>query len=239
MLKVMVKRILRRLGFDLRRYSPVAQEGAHRMIMLRKHGINLIFDVGANSGQFGKSLREEGYWGRIVSFEPLSAAREQLVNASRNDPLWEVAPRAAIGSEDGEISINISANSVSSSVLGMLDNHVNAAPESRYVGSERVPLRRLDSLVAEYLRPDSVPLLKIDTQGYEDRILQGARESLPRVQGVQLELSIVPLYQGQKLFDEMLEQLKVSGFQLWAIWPAFTDPASGRLLQVDAIFFRG
>ncbi len=238
MLKYLVKRTIRQLGFDLRRYHPSSSEDARFIAMLSAHRVNLVLDVGANIGQFGASLRNAGYRGRIVSFEPLAAAREQLLMASRGDSLWDIAPRAAIGNEDGEIEIHVAGNSVSSSVLKMLDSHASAAPESIYVNSEKVPLRRLDTLSAKYFQPDSVSFLKIDTQGYEDRVLQGATGLFNRFAGLQLELSLVPLYEGQLLFDGLIKQLQTSGFELWAISPAFVDPQSGRLLQVDATFFR-
>lgn len=238
MLKAFVKRIIRRLGFDIRRYNPASSESAQFMRMLSAHSVNLVFDVGANTGQFGHILRDAGYCGRIVSFEPLSAAREQLLEASRKDTLWDIAPCAAIGSEDGEIEIHAAGNSVSSSILDMLDAHTNAAPGSCYVGNERVPLRRLDSIARYYLQPDSVAFLKIDTQGYEDKVLQGATGLLDRLVGLQIELSLVPLYKSQRLFDDLLEQMKTMGFDLWTMSPAFVNPRSGRLLQVDATLFR-
>lgn len=237
-MKSFVKRTIRCLGFDVRRYNPALSESAQFIRMLSVHRINLVFDVGANIGQFGQFLRNAGYHGRIVSFEPLSAAREQLLKAGRKDALWEVASRTAIGSKDGEIEIHVAGNSESSSVLNMLESHADAAPESRYVGSERVPLRRLDSIALDYFRPDSVAFLKIDVQGYEDRVLRGATRLLDRLVGLQLELSLVPLYEGQRLFDDLIEQMQATGFELWAMSPAFVNRQNGRLLQVDATFFR-
>ena len=51
--------------------------------MLAAHNVNLVFDVGANTGQFAKAIRGDGFNGRIVSFEPLIAAHEQLVASSK------------------------------------------------------------------------------------------------------------------------------------------------------------
>ena len=239
MLTSLLKRALREFGFDLRRYNAANSQPAHLMSLFVTHGVNLVFDVGANSGQFGRLLRAAGYRGRIVSFEPLSVARQQLLTASRRDALWEVGPRAALGSEDGEVEIHIAANSASSSILSMLVAHSRAAPESRYVGTELVSLRRLDALAADFIRPESIPFLKIDTQGYEDRVLEGAGGVMDRIVGLQLELSLVPLYATQSLFKEIIDKVQTMGFTLWAIWPAFVDPDNGRLLQVDATFFRG
>ena len=237
-MKSFIHHALRRLGYDMRRYDPAVFPEAQQARMLGSKGIDLVLDVGANAGQFGCRLRQLGYAGRIVSFEPLRAARERLEAASAGDARWKVAERAALGDRDGEIEIHVSANSESSSVLEMLDAHLRSAPESRYVGRERVPLRRLDRIAAPYLTAGSVTLLKIDTQGFEDRVIEGATEILPRVCGIQLELSLVPLYANQRLFPEMLERLSGLGFEPWAIWPAFLDPQSARLLQVDATFFR-
>lgn len=238
MLKSVVKRTIHQFGFDLKRFDPSRSEEATLMAVFAAHDVSLVFDVGASAGLFGRVLRDAGYRGRIVSFEPLSGAREQLLEVSRKDSLWEVAPRAAIGAEDGEIEIHIAGNSHSSSVLEMLDSHLEAAPESAYVGGEKVPLRRLDAMAPDYLRDDSRLFIKIDTQGYEDQVLKGAEHLLPKAVGLQLELSLVMLYKGQCLFDEMIARCKALGFNLWTISPVFSNSGTGRLLQVDAIFFR-
>lgn len=238
MFNSVLKSTARQLGLDIRRYRPANSPGPQMISMLAAHNVNLVFDVGANTGQFAKAIRGDGFNGRIVSFEPLIAAHEQLVASSKTDSLWEVAPRCAIGSEDGEISIHVAHNSASSSVLQMLQAHVDVSPGSYYVRDEQVPLRRLDSLALGYLQPDSVAFLKVDTQGYEDRVLEGATQLLDRIVGVQLELSLIPLYEGQCLFTEMVDRLKLNGFELWAIWQSFIDESNGRLLQVDATWFR-
>lgn len=233
-----LQRVVRSAGFDLRRHRPEASPEGRLASMLSGHAVDLVFDVGANTGQFAHSLRQSGYLGRMVSFEPLSTAHARLLQASRGDARWDIAPRAAIGDREGEIDIHVSDNSVSSSVLGMLDSHASAAPGSAYVKSERVRLSRLDTMARAYLVDDTVSFLKIDTQGYEDRVLDGAACLLGQVSGLQLELSFVPLYEDQKLFDALLERLRALGFSIWAVWPGFHDPRSGRMLQVDAVFFR-
>jgi FkbM family methyltransferase len=239
MLKLFIKQAIRFFGYDFHRYSPVLSSNDAQLIaMLKQHRVNTIFDVGANLGQFGTQLRKYGYDGRIVSFEPLSTVRKKLQHVSADDPFWEVAPQAAIGNEEGEVVINIASNSVSSSVLDMLDTHSDVAPDSTYVGNEIVPLRRLDTLGINYIQSDTVLFIKIDTQGYEDKVLQGSFELLKDAVGLQLELSFIPLYRGQPLYGEMIEQLKNLGFELWGLVPVLIDPINGRLLQVDATFFR-
>ena len=230
--------MLHRVGFELRRFSVEQSENARFISMLRIHNVNLIFDVGANAGQFGVLLREIGFDGKIVSFEPLSDARESLQNISRNDPLWQIALQTAIGEENGEIEIQIAGNSHSSSILDMLDTHVRAAPDSKYIGKEKVALRTLDSIAPDYMDSDSIAFIKIDTQGYETQVLNGAKNLMSQIIGLQVEISLVPLYKGQCLFDEMLKKLKNDGFELWSISTVFSDPNTAQLLQVDATFFR-
>ena len=239
MLKKVIKKLARKLGFEVRRYKPATSEVARMQQLFAYHNIDLVLDVGANIGQYARFLREFGYSGKIVSFEPLSSAYSQLKTASSKDSLWEVAPRTAIGNENNEITINISANSYSSSVLDVLDSHVNAAPDSAYIGSETVKLSRLDTIAQEYIKKDATSIfLKIDVQGFEKQVIEGATQILPQIQGIQVELSLVPLYQGQLLFKEMLDFLEELGYELHAVIPGFTDPKTGRLLQMDGIFFK-
>jgi FkbM family methyltransferase len=239
MLKHLAKSAARLLGFDLQRFHPATSRVAQHRAMLAHHHVNLIFDVGANVGQYGVELRREvGYKGRIVSFEPMKNAHAILSRAAAQDGGWEVAPRAAIGAAEGTVTLNISSNLVSSSVLPLLDSHTSAAPASRYVDTEVVPVTPLDSVAPAYIRDDSVAFLKIDTQGYESEVLDGAARTLERAVGLQLELSIVPLYAGQKLMPELLSRVGALGFELWGASCAFADATSGRTLQIDATFFR-
>ena len=230
--------MLHSVGFELRRFSVKQSENARFFSMLKTNNVNLIFDVGANTGQFGVLLREIGFDGKIVSFEPLSDVRECLLNISRNDPMWQIALQTAIGEENGEIEIQIAGNSQSSSVLDMLDTHVRAAPDSKYIGKEKVALRKLDSIAADYMDSNSIAFIKIDTQGYETQVMNGAKKLMSQIVGLQVEISLVPLYKGQCLFDEMLKKLKNDGFELWSISTVFSDPNTAQLLQVDATFFR-
>lgn len=232
-----IKQQLRRRGYDLHKFLPAVSPDAQLALALSVMRIDLVIDVGANTGQFGQLLREIGYRGRIRSFEPLGTAWQALCAAAAGDAGWSVAPRGAIGRENGTISINVAGNSASSSVLPMLDRHREAAPHSAYVGTEDVPIARLDEALANVPASDRL-FVKIDTQGYEAAVLDGAPDTLNRAIGVQLELSLVPLYQGAPLMRDMLARMDAVGYDVWAIWPGFADPATGRLLQMDGIFVR-
>ena len=224
-------RLLARRGLVVQRHP-----GWRRQRLLAMHGVDAVIDVGAARGGFAGELREFGYDGAIVSFEPLSAAYAGLAAAAAGDPRWTVVNQA-LGAEAARQTINVASNSDSSSMLPMRDEHVSAAPQVTYVGSEEIDVARLDDVAPSHLPSDSVPFLKIDTQGYERQVLEGGRETLARCVGLQLELSLVPLYEGAMLVDEAVSMAYDEGFVLAAVTPGFSDPG-GALLQVDGVFFR-
>jgi FkbM family methyltransferase len=238
LVKSFVKGAFQKLGYEVRRFAPSATESARLQAMLTLHQVNLVFDVGANKGQFARSLRAAGYRGRIVSFEPLSEAWEELREVAHADTLWEIAPRGAIGAEESEIEFHVAENLVSSSALGILDSCVDIAPECRYVGTERVLLRRLDSVGVSYLQPDSNLFIKVDVQGFERQVLAGAVGILDKTVGLHLEILFVPLYEGQVGYDELFSEVRSLGFELWEIRGVVSEPESGRMLWADAVFFR-
>jgi FkbM family methyltransferase len=231
-----IRQSLRRLGYDLHRFLPVASPDAALQKALSHFRIDLVLDVGANAGQFGTRLRALGYAGDIVSFEPLAEAHARLQATARVDPRWQAAPRAAIGDHEGTIAINVAGNSTSSSVLDMLESHRTATPESAYVGKENVAITRLDKAAAPFIGQNARLYLKIDTQGFEAQVIAGARQTLARAAAVQLEMSLAPLYAGQPDFTALMQQMAGMGFTLWGLWPGYVDEASGRLLQIDTIY---
>lgn len=236
-LSTAINNILGKLGLEVRRLKNVSS-AAQLVSSLRKFDIDLVLDVGANKGQFALDIRQYGYAGRIVSFEPLSQAHGQLLRSSAGDPMWDAYPRCALGDHNGEVEINIAGNSESSSILPMLESHRSAAPESAYQGKEIVPINTLDAVAGQYLKDARAPFLKIDTQGFEWHVLDGAHDILPHIKGILVELSLVPLYDGQHLWRDVIDRLETAGFTLWAFQPVFSDRSQGRSLQVDGIFYR-
>jgi len=237
-LKQQIRRAFRSIGFDISRYRFERTDAGMLNSTLHSFGIDLIVDVGANTGQYAMGARSGGYKNRLVSFEPLTEAHALLTANSSKDALWDVYARCAVGNQDGEIEINISGNSVSSSILPMLAAHSDAAPESNYVSAERTKIIRLDSVFGSLLRGEQNIFLKIDTQGFEYEVLQGASDSLEKIKAIQLELSLVPLYKGQRLWNFLIEHLTRKGFSVWSFIPVFADTRTGRLLQMDAILYR-
>ncbi|MFT4572610.1 MAG: FkbM family methyltransferase [Hyphomicrobiaceae bacterium] len=237
-LKQLLKELLHRQGLDLVPILPAFHEGARRRRLLQYHQIDTVLDVGANIGQFASGLREElGYRERIVSFEPLANAFAELQARSQHDPLWDVH-RYALGRSDTTQKIHVARNSVSSSIFEMLPAHESAAPESKYVATEDIEVRALDSVFHDLDCDGRQLLLKIDTQGYEAEVLHGAHKSLAATRLVQIEMSLCSLYDGQPLFPEMLKLMLSVGFEPISFETGFVDPHTGHTLQVDGFFTR-
>lgn len=231
---------LRSAGIDLARY-PESDPMFGVVRLLSHFGIDCVVDVGANDGGFASTIRNLGFAGRILSLEPLSGPFGVLEARAAKDSAWD-AVRVAAGDEDCEIKINVAGNSGhSSSVLAMLETHEDAAPESHYVGTEVVAQRRLDGLLPEFGIGSARPVfLKLDVQGYEAAVLDGAAElfAAGAISGLQMELSLVPLYAGAMTYVEGLQRGEHLGMSQMGLIPGFSDPRSGRLLQADAVFFR-
>jgi len=195
--------------------------------------------VGANIGQFASELLDNQFKGEIISFEPLADAHIQLILNSKKYDNWKIFERTAIGNSEGEIKINISQNSVSSSILNISNVHLNASNKSAYVGSELTKITKLDNIYnngSELI--DKSVFLKIDTQGFEWEVLLGASNMINNVKGILCELSFDNLYDGQKNWLEIIDFLEKRGFRLWSIQYGLTDKNSGRTLQCDAIFYK-
>jgi FkbM family methyltransferase len=207
-------------------------------VLLRRFGVDLVFDVGANVGQFAQELRAVGYTGRIVSFEPLSSAFEALRDRARRDSLWTIN-QFGLGDCDGEAVINVSKGSSYSSILNALPSLSRFdSTGTSLVARESVSIRTFDSVFSEFRGNAKQPFLKIDVQGYERKVLDGAKSSLPELTGIQLELSFVELYDGETLIEEMVSRLAHDGFRLVCLQPLYTNLSAGALLQADGYFFR-
>lgn len=229
--------VLHPLGVELRRWRPERQEHPRVKRILDQLDTRTVLDIGANSGQFAQQLRATGFTGRIISFEPQADAHLALVAAAAADAQWTIAERCALGDTEGSLTMHRAGNSVSSSLLPMLGSLAEAAQDARAVGQEVVPVHRLD----QHSDLDAVTgdfFAKIDTQGYELHVLRGAEKIMPRIAGLLVEASLVPLYDGQPLLAEVVAFLDAHGFAIVDLLPEFQHPQHGQMLQVDLIATR-
>jgi FkbM family methyltransferase len=231
-----LRKVLRAAGYDVSRYGN-ATFAAQRALCLERAKVDVVFDVGANVGQYATKLREYGYEGRLVSFEPMAAEFRALSKSRGSDRLWDVS-NVALGGRAGRAEIHVAGNSVSSSMLPMLPRHVASLPKSAYVRSESIRVETLQWALEEYRRGSRWPFLKMDVQGYECEILAGAGPVLQEFVGIQMEMSLIPLYEGETLMPDVVELLRRRGFVLVALEEGFVDEGTGELLQVDGLFLR-
>ena len=206
-----------------------------RLKIIRHCKIDVLFDVGANVGQYSAKMRNMGFNEKIISFEPLNADFEKLKHTASLHKNWFVS-NYALGNEDTNGFINISGKSDNSSILNMLPKHTEINAGLNYIGRQEIQIRKLDSVFNLYTEKEKSVMLKIDTQGYEKNVIDGATESLKKIKIIQLEMSIVPLYEGEMLITEMIKYLANRDFQLFSLENGHYNRETGQLLQADGIF---
>jgi FkbM family methyltransferase len=201
---------------------------------IKKNEVDLVLDVGANIGQFASDLILSGYRQQIQSFEPVKSQYESLERRARHNELWKTH-NFAFGDQDSEQNIFVSKNSgLSSSFLRMNENHLSNFPSATIVGAERVKIRTVRDYVAEtHLEPRKT-MLKLDVQGFESRVLLGCHETLKEFALCFLEVSLVPLYDKEALFLEILSYLNMNNHRLIDVRRG-VKTGDGELLQVDIL----
>jgi len=228
--KTTIRNVVRRTGYDLTPFSTGFSEVQTRLL----RQVDLLVDVGANTGQYAERMRQLGYTGRMLSFEP-GAESFEVLQRHLAPPVWE-ARKVALGAEEGTATLRISRNRMSSSFLPIREEHVAATPAAAYVAEEAVPVstldRQLEAVDGERL------WLKMDVQGTEIDVVAGAKATLERTAVVQSELSLRPLYEGQTDYLELCRLLRDVGLHLIHIEEGLQEPGTGHLLQIDALFAR-
>ncbi len=224
----------------LKRFTASASEDMRIAMLMNHQGIKYVIDIGANTGQFAESLYDFGYKGKVISFEPGSVAYKELLERSGKYPNWTVAEQCAIGAADGEIDINITDDSVFSSVLEIKDNFADSLPKAKIVKTEKVPIYAIDSIIDRYIDPSERNIvLKIDTQGYEKEVLAGAAKTIKRVKGIDIEIPFYAIYENTKFtFYDIIDLMKQEGFQPYSVNIEGVDLNTGRVNTIDGLFFR-
>jgi len=223
---------MRLLGYEIRRIDIYSQRRPIDFIRSRK--IDVVVDVGANTGQYGERLRSYGYAGWIISAEPVAATYAVLAAHAASDPRWK-ALNLAYGEEDGFAQINVSEASVFSSLRPQLPTATTLYPGAKVIRQEAVRVMRLDEAFPDF--PKGRAFLKIDTQGYEEQVLKGSTGCISEFLGVQMELPVIHLYEGTWRFHDAVAFMHEHGFAISTIIPVSSDPADPMsLLEVDCIF---
>ncbi len=208
--------------------------------LIHGKGITVVIDVGANEGQFARRLREMGYQGQIVSFEPNPALHATLQAQVDRDPLWQLVP-VALGAIEGELELNVTASSDYAS-LHALNPDASPGRVDAMAITDR-PRVRVDTLAGWATRhpdlfgPQERLFIKTDTQGHDLEVLAGAGHLLLLASMVLVELAQLPLYHDVPLVSEGIGWLRARGFALAALAPVGgIDPTSGAAVEFDGLF---
>lgn len=229
---------------DLPRYAALPFRRVHfaefiklNHTWVKKAGIKTLIDVGAHSGEFSSAMHAVVPDAHIYAFEPLPECRERLMKRLGGNGTVEHFP-VAIGDSSGTIEFWRSSFAKASSALRMSPLHQSAFPWSAKNDRITVPMDTLDHCIGDRDLPGKV-FLKIDVQGYEDRVLKGATQVLRRVDYVLVETSFRPLYEGEAQFHEIYDMLRQAGLMYAGNMEQLLSPEDGSVLQADALFVRG
>ena len=208
--------------------------------ILEDYAVNLVLDVGANEGQFALNLRNLGYEGKIMSFEPLSTVFQILSRRAVKDPNWNTY-NLALGKQSGKQKIQVSDSSVFSSFLKS-----NSWCEQRFgkesVGSkeETVTIRRLEEVLNETIESldEARIFLKMDTQGYDLEVFAGLGHLLKTVVALQSEVSVIPIYENMPHLTESISCFEKAGFDLAGMYPVVDEISTLRVVEFDCLMVK-
>lgn len=205
---------------------------------LSAFSVDCLFDVGANRGQYATMLcKDAGYKGLILSFEPNPDVFVELQKAAASDRHWHVF-NMALSDFDGTASFNImAADQFSSLKKPSGEQDAIFADRNKVTKTVEMQCRRLDTLLPELVARHGFarPFLKMDTQGHDLSVCEGAGAVLTDMLGIQTELGVRPIYEGGTGYRAMIDWLGDRGF----VPSAFFANNKGHfplLVEMDGIF---
>jgi FkbM family methyltransferase len=211
----------------------------HLKAVFANLGVNCVIDVGANVGEYGAMLRSNGYRGRIVSLEPVSEVYDQLRQNAANDNSWRTV-NVACGSRNEDAPMHVFDVSLYNSLLAPSKNMKEILNATKVEQIRTVKVHRLDSMFEEFVDGLDEPrvFLKIDTQGFDQEVVKGAGAYMPRISGLQSEVSVIPLYEGMPDYLDALALYRKLGFEPTGFFPIFHSPTSHHVIEFDAVLTR-
>jgi FkbM family methyltransferase len=234
MIRKIVRNFLNSFGYEIAKLDSLSIDislGA----WIHKLNIETIIDVGSNEGQFINSINGILPNRKIFAFEPIKSVFEKMVANTKG--LNVKAFNMALSDQNGTAEINVSKNFESSSLLKMQAIHKKVYPESEYVRKETIQTGRLDDVININDLTGNT-LLKIDVQGYENKVIAGGKKVIDDVAAVIIEFSYEPIYEGQWLFDETHKYFTTNGFRFIGMASQVSNKVIGIPLYGDAIFVR-
>lgn len=231
-MKNILRKIIQRTGFDFHRYRPVPD----RSKFWQSLNIKTILDIGANVGQFAREAREKLPEAQIYSFEPLKQCFEALEKGFEKEPKFK-AFNYALGDKERELEMHKSSYTPSSSILQMSDVHKDLFPHTKEHTQEKIFVKKLDDIAKE-LNLQKELLIKVDVQGFEDKVIAGGENIFKIAKVILIETSFVELYKNQPSFDDIYQKLKSLGFKYHGSMQEKVDKHSGKIISEDSLFIR-
>ena len=223
-------------GYELIKRNKHPTLSTHIINLINRYKIDLVLDVGANDGQFGNMLRNEGYKGVIHSFEPVSHSFVSLQKTCLNDEKWS-AHKLAMGAACGKDTINVTAASDMSSFL-----NPNAFGERKFekinvVHREMVEIETLDGFLPRQITDLNKRriFLKMDTQGYDLKVLEGSLNVMDHITCLLTEISLIPIYSGMPHYLDALRKYEEYGFVVTGLYPVSRDKKSLSTIEMDCV----
>ena len=207
--------------------------------LFEMYGVNCVLDVGAHEGEYAQRLREGGYRGRIVSFEPVPRAFAELERTAADDPEWRVE-QVALGRDDSTMTMNAVPGTLSS-LREPTEFGARRYKRLRDPDPVEVQVRRLDGMLDELLAglEQPRPYLKLDTQGFDLDVFTGAGDRIEQFVGMQSELPLMQIYEGMPRLPEAIGVYEAAGFDVAAMYPVSRQGKTGRVLEFDCVMVRG
>ncbi|MBC8035415.1 MAG: FkbM family methyltransferase [Chitinophagaceae bacterium] len=238
-----IRNILKRFGYDIVKYNPQFIRGkidkdilATEYKWLGEFDFKTILDIGANQGQFSERMRILFPDTMIYALEPLPKVYEELLHNFKGDKLFNAINFAASDCS-GNLSFYLNEHSASSSILQMTEQHTSSFDFAVKTQPVTVNTDRLDNIIP--IDQIEQPLLvKIDVQGYEDKVIEGGSIILSKADMVIIELSYVELFSGQALFNKVYTMLSNLGFNYAGSIDQLRSPLNNRVLQEDGVFLK-
>jgi FkbM family methyltransferase len=193
-----------------------------------------VLDIGANKGQFSSAAHQLFPEARIYAFEPLPSDYRLLVERFVEVPKFQ-AFNVALGEESGHLSFHQNESSPSSSALRITGLHNAKFPGTAVSKTIEVRMEPLDSFLPQLDLCERV-LVKIDVQGFEDRVIRGGRRVIESADCVLVETMFASLYESQATFADVFALLSDSGFRFAGMLEQHVDRQTKEVLFGDAVF---
>lgn len=236
-LKQFTKKAFNQIGLDI---VKKAKNPTYSLVGLRDLPIKTIIDVGANKGQFAKKILPIFPNANIFCFEPLPESFKELRQWAEKHGEGRIkAYSLALG--DTEQTLEISRHddhSPSSSFLTPTAFSEDLFPFTQKRSSALVEQTTLDTWAKTI--PEfhfSEMLIKLDVQGYEDRVIKGGRKTFTRAKACITEVCLDQLYEGQATFRDISSLFHDLGYRYAGnLFQSYAN--DGHIVYIDAIFLK-